>query len=78
MQSAQQFQNRYSEPDNRDWRGRSGQLPASSEERSWESLKENREFGNRQQDASQGNRQDQLNSQFSKAQISNQVVISIG
>ncbi|KAF7838128.1 eukaryotic translation initiation factor [Senna tora] len=41
-----QFQNRYSEPDNRDWRGRSGQLPPS-EERSWENIRENREFGNR-------------------------------
>ncbi|XP_054821552.1 eukaryotic translation initiation factor-like [Prosopis cineraria] len=72
--SAQQFQNRYSEPDNRDWRGRSGQLPASAEEKSWENLRENREFGNRfdsrQQDSSQFNRQDQLNSQFARAQIS--------
>ncbi|KAK7329911.1 hypothetical protein VNO77_24093 [Canavalia gladiata] len=62
----QQFQNRYSEPDNRDWRGRSGQLPANADERSWDNLKENREFGN----TSQANRQDQLNSQFGRAQIS--------
>ncbi|KAJ1433578.1 MIF4G-like, type 3 [Sesbania bispinosa] len=61
-----QFQNRYSEPDNRDWRGRSGQLPANADERSWDNLKENREFGN----TGQGNRQDQLNSQFARAQIS--------
>ncbi|XP_047169083.1 eukaryotic translation initiation factor [Vigna umbellata] len=57
-----QFQNRYSEPDNRDWRGRSGQPFGNADERSWDNLKENREFGN--------NRQEQLNSQFSRAQIS--------
>ncbi|CAJ1944857.1 unnamed protein product [Sphenostylis stenocarpa] len=57
-----QFQNRYSEPDNRDWRGRSGQLSGNADERSWDNLKESREFGN--------NRPEQLNSQFSKAQIS--------
>ncbi|KAL6331644.1 hypothetical protein AAG906_011584 [Vitis piasezkii] len=57
-----QSQSRYSEPDNRDWRGRSAQLPASGEERSW--------FDSRQQEANQFNRQDQLNSQFAKAQIS--------
>ncbi|TKY54679.1 Eukaryotic translation initiation factor isoform 4G-1 [Spatholobus suberectus] len=61
-----QFQNRYSEPDNRDWRGRSGQLSGNADERSWDNLKENREFGN----TSQINRQDQLNSQFARAQIS--------
>ncbi|KAL5146913.1 Eukaryotic translation initiation factor isoform 4G-1 [Glycine soja] len=65
-----QLQNRYSEPDNRDWRGRSGQPPASTDERSWENLRDNREFGNRQQDASQVNRHDQLNSQFARTQIS--------
>ncbi|KAK7291944.1 hypothetical protein RIF29_07512 [Crotalaria pallida] len=57
------LQNRYSEPDNRDWRGRSGQLPANADERSWDNLKENRDFGN-------NNRQDQLNSQFGRAHIS--------
>ncbi|XP_027330944.1 eukaryotic translation initiation factor-like isoform X1 [Abrus precatorius] len=62
----QQFQNRYTEPDNRDWRGRSGQLPANADERSWDYLKESREFGN----TNQANRQDQLNSQFARAQIS--------
>ncbi|RDX79443.1 Eukaryotic translation initiation factor isoform 4G-1 [Mucuna pruriens] len=69
-----QLQNRYSEPDNRDWRGRSGQFPANSDERSWENLRDNKEFGNRfdnrQQDASQVNRQDQLNYQFARTQIS--------
>lgn len=66
LQPPQQVQNRYSEPDNRDWRGRSGQLPANADERSWDNLKENREFGN----ASQVNRQDQQNSQYGRAQIS--------
>ncbi|KAK7265175.1 hypothetical protein RJT34_32791 [Clitoria ternatea] len=61
-----QVQNRYSEPDNRDWRGRSGQLPANADERSWDNLKESREFGN----TSQFNRQDQQNSQFARGQIS--------
>lgn len=83
MQSAQQCPNRYSEPDNRDWRGWSVQLPASSEEKSWENLRENREFGNRfdsrNQDSNQFNRQDQLNSQFARAHISsNQVITSSG
>uniref|UniRef100_A0A5B7AAW3 MI domain-containing protein n=1 Tax=Davidia involucrata TaxID=16924 RepID=A0A5B7AAW3_DAVIN len=50
-----QSQSRYSEPDNRDWRDRSAQLPASGEERSWEALQDNK---------------DQLNSQFARAQIS--------
>ncbi|PIA45917.1 hypothetical protein AQUCO_01600279v1 [Aquilegia coerulea] len=59
-----QPQNRYAEPDNRDWRGRSSQSSASGEERSWGDNKEMR-----QQEANQFNRQD-LNSQFSRAQIS--------
>ncbi|RVW38173.1 Eukaryotic translation initiation factor isoform 4G-1 [Vitis vinifera] len=53
-----QSQSRYSEPDNRDWRGRSAQLPASGEERSW--------FDSRQQEANQFNRQDQLNSSLQR------------
>ncbi|XP_054806448.1 eukaryotic translation initiation factor-like [Prosopis cineraria] len=64
-----QFQNRYSEPDDRDWRGRSGQL-SPAEERSWDDIRENREFGNRydsrQPDANQINRQDQQSLQFAK------------
>ncbi|XP_019441676.1 PREDICTED: eukaryotic translation initiation factor-like isoform X2 [Lupinus angustifolius] len=52
-------QNRYTEPNNSDWRGRSGQLPANADERSWGNVKENRDFGN-------NNRQDQLNSQFGR------------
>ncbi|XP_058067707.1 eukaryotic translation initiation factor-like [Magnolia sinica] len=63
---------RYAEPDNRDWRGRPGQLPASGEDRSWDSIRDNKEFptNTRQQEANQFNRQDQLSSQFSRAQIS--------
>ncbi|KAK6944331.1 Initiation factor eIF-4 gamma, MA3 [Dillenia turbinata] len=59
-----QTQSRYSEPDNRDWRGRAAQLPTSGEERSWESVRHNWDSAN------QINRQEQLNSQFSRAQIS--------
>ncbi|OIT01540.1 PREDICTED: eukaryotic translation initiation factor-like isoform X1 [Nicotiana attenuata] len=68
-----QSQGRYSEPDNRDWRNRSTQS-APIEERSWEALRENREFGgrfdSRQQEANQYNRQEQLSSQFGRAHIS--------
>ncbi|PON31716.1 26S proteasome regulatory complex, non-ATPase subcomplex, Rpn1 subunit [Parasponia andersonii] len=67
-------QSRYSEPDNRDWRGRTAQLTPAGEERSWEALRENREFGNRsdsrQQEANQFGRQDQPNSHFPRTQIS--------
>ncbi|KAK4792331.1 hypothetical protein SAY86_022766 [Trapa natans] len=69
-----QSQGRFSEPDNRDWRGRSAQLPASGEERTWDNIRENRDFGprsdSRQQDGNQFSRQDQQNSQFARAQIS--------
>ncbi|XP_056176787.1 eukaryotic translation initiation factor isoform X2 [Syzygium oleosum] len=69
-----QAQTRFSEPDNRDWRGRSAQLPTSGEERSWENIRENRDSSGRsdfrQQETNQVNRQDQLNSQFARAQIS--------
>ncbi|GER46973.1 eukaryotic translation initiation factor iso4G [Striga asiatica] len=68
-----QSQSRYTEPDNGDWRNRSAQFPASTEERSWEAIRD-RDFGGRfdprQQDANQFNKQDQFNSQFSRAQIS--------
>ncbi|XP_068343483.1 eukaryotic translation initiation factor-like [Pyrus communis] len=57
-------QNRYSEPDSRDWRGRSAPVPTAGEERSWDTLRENKESGNRfdyrQQEANQ--------SQFSRTQ----------
>ncbi|XP_020572355.1 eukaryotic translation initiation factor [Phalaenopsis equestris] len=62
-----QFQNRYYEPDNRDWRGRSGQVPSSGGERSWDSIRENKESvasNIRQQDSGQL-WQEQLSSQFS-------------
>ncbi|PKA63909.1 Eukaryotic translation initiation factor isoform 4G-1 [Apostasia shenzhenica] len=50
-----QSQNRYYEPDNRDWRGRSGQLPPGGVERSWDAIRENKEsLGfNAKQDSSQ-------------------------
>ncbi|KAD6794969.1 hypothetical protein E3N88_05865 [Mikania micrantha] len=51
-----QPQARYSEPDNRDWRGRA---PPSAEERSWDAGRENREFG-----------QQEPNSQFGRIQTS--------
>ncbi|GAB2219195.1 hypothetical protein Droror1_Dr00006826 [Drosera rotundifolia] len=54
-----QSPNRYSEPDTRDWRDRSGKAPTSTEERSWDSLRENRDFGQA--------------SQISKLSSSNQV-----
>nr|GMD27583.1 eukaryotic translation initiation factor-like [Ipomoea batatas] len=57
-----QSQSRYSEPDNRDWRNRSAQFSAPADERSWDSMKENKEFG--------GRMGEQLNSQFGRAQIS--------
>jgi len=69
VQLPQQLQNRYSEPDNRDWRGRSGQPPASPDERSWENLRDN---------SSQGNHQDHLNLQFARTQISSTQGVSIG
>ncbi|XP_058179722.1 uncharacterized protein LOC131298339 isoform X2 [Rhododendron vialii] len=59
------FQMRYSEPDNRDWRRRSAPFPTSGGERSWETnIREKRELG------CLFNHQDQLNSQFPRAQIS--------
>ncbi|GLT80483.1 hypothetical protein SLA2020_519210 [Shorea laevis] len=65
-----QTQSRYTEPDNRDWRGRSAQFPSSGDERPWESLRD-REFGGRHDTRQQeANRQDQLSSQFSRTQIS--------
>lgn len=64
LQAPTQTQARYAEPDNRDWRGRSAQLPANADERSWDNIKENREFGT-----------SQPNSQYPR---SNQGVINIG
>ncbi|KAK4404361.1 Eukaryotic translation initiation factor isoform 4G-1 [Sesamum angolense] len=66
-------QSRYSEPDNRDWRNRSAQVPAPTEERSWEAIRD-RDFGGRfdpkQQDGNQYNKTEQLSSQFARSQIS--------
>lgn len=59
-----QTQSRYSEPDNRDWRNRSAQFSAPTDERSWDSMKENKELG--------GRLGEQLNSQFGRGP-SNQV-----
>ncbi|XP_022932711.1 eukaryotic translation initiation factor-like [Cucurbita moschata] len=56
-----QSQNRYSEPDSRDWRGRSAQFSASGEERSRETNRDRDvggHFDSRQQDANQFNRQE--------------------
>lgn len=54
---------RYSEPDSRDWRNRPAPVPAPGEERSWETLRENKEPGNyRQQEAN--------HQQYPRAQIS--------
>ncbi|MCL7021875.1 hypothetical protein MKW94_026051 [Papaver nudicaule] len=58
-------QSRYSEPDNRDWRGRSPQLPAGD-------APQNKDFSGRsdskQQETNQTNRQDQSNFHFSRSQ----------
>ncbi|KAL2481115.1 Eukaryotic translation initiation factor [Abeliophyllum distichum] len=67
-----QAQNHHSETENRDWRNRSMQFSAPAEERSWEMIR-NRDLGGRfdrrQQDVNQYNRQEQLNSQFARAEI---------
>ncbi|KAA8521712.1 hypothetical protein F0562_012385 [Nyssa sinensis] len=75
-----QSQSRYSEPDNRDWRGRTAQLPAFGEERSWEALRENKDFSVRSESRPQeaNLRQDQLNSQFARAQISSNQGTQVG
>ncbi|KAK3189724.1 hypothetical protein Dsin_029285 [Dipteronia sinensis] len=64
-----QSQSRYSEPDNRDWR-RTAQYPPSGEERSLEDRESGGRYDSRQSDANQFNRQDQLNFQFPRTQIS--------
>ncbi|KAJ0965824.1 hypothetical protein J5N97_026962 [Dioscorea zingiberensis] len=59
-----QSQSRYSEPDNRDWRGRSGQLASPGEERNWNDNKELFASNSRQDITN-------LSSQFSsRAQVS--------
>ncbi|XP_017698383.3 eukaryotic translation initiation factor [Phoenix dactylifera] len=63
---------RYSEPDNRDWRGRLGQLSSAGEERSWDKIRDNKESyppNTRQPEQFDG--QDQLSSHFSsRVQVS--------
>lgn len=65
---------RYAEPDTRDWRGRSPLPAPAPEERSWETLRESREYGapmsKPQESGYQFARQEQLNSQFSKVNVS--------
>ncbi|KAJ8562168.1 hypothetical protein K7X08_011459 [Anisodus acutangulus] len=56
-----QSQTRYSEPDARDWHSKSSQISAPVEDRSWNTPRENREFGGWQE---------QLSSQFGRTQIS--------
>lgn len=56
-----QPQSRYAEPDNRDWRNRNPQFSAPQDERSWESMRENKELSSKM---------GELNSQFGRSQIS--------
>ncbi|XP_059453036.1 uncharacterized protein LOC132183681 isoform X2 [Corylus avellana] len=58
-----QSQSRYSEPDNRDWRGRSAKFRTFGGTKEFGGC-----FGSRQQEDTQFNRQDLLNSQFARAQ----------
>ncbi|CAA7407309.1 unnamed protein product [Spirodela intermedia] len=55
-----QPQVRYTEPDNRDWRGRSGQLASTGDEKSWETIRDTKESSWRQQEPSQISSQDQF------------------
>ncbi|CAK9168878.1 unnamed protein product [Ilex paraguariensis] len=61
-----QSQGRYSELDNRDWRGRAPQFPPPLEDKSWDTIRENREFSgrfeSRQQEANQYNARAQISS----------------
>ncbi|KAJ8460397.1 hypothetical protein OPV22_033323 [Ensete ventricosum] len=43
---ASQSQNHYLEPESRDWRGRSGQSTSFGDERSWDTIRENKESNN--------------------------------
>ncbi|KAK2646788.1 hypothetical protein Ddye_021983 [Dipteronia dyeriana] len=62
-------QSRYSEPDNRDWRRTAQYLP-SGEEKSLENRDLGGRYDSRQSDANQFNRQDHLNFQFPRTQMS--------
>ncbi|KAH9612776.1 hypothetical protein KSS87_019961 [Heliosperma pusillum] len=67
-----QPQNRYAEPDNRDWRTRSTQISSPADERSWDTIRDREIAGRYDSKGVDSNRQGQLNSQFGRAQISNQ------
>ncbi|KAK9705704.1 hypothetical protein RND81_07G076600 [Saponaria officinalis] len=67
-----QPQNRYAEPDNRDWRSRSAQISSSADEKSWDTNRDKESSGRYDSRSGDTNRQDQLSSQFGRAQLSNQ------
>lgn len=67
-----QPQVRFTEPDNRDWRGRSGQLASTGDEKSWETLRDTKESSWRQQEPSQITGQDQFSS---KSQVRMQEIL---
>lgn len=46
LQLASQSQSHYFEPESRDWRGRSGQSTSFGDERSWDTIRENKESNN--------------------------------
>lgn len=64
---------RYTDGDNRDWRGRSAQFSPASEEKSWESSRDSREFG--RVDSKLANQNN--SSQFARAQFSANQVVTI-
>ncbi|RZS13306.1 hypothetical protein BHM03_00044867 [Ensete ventricosum] len=74
---ASQSQSRYFEPDGRDWRGRSGQPTSFGNERSWDSIHDNKESNisiSGYQEVKQSNKQ---GSQFpSSAQVSSTQVVT--
>ncbi|KAL9242204.1 hypothetical protein vseg_016225 [Gypsophila vaccaria] len=71
-QPPSQPQNRYSEPDNRDWRTRSAQISSPADEKSWDTIRDREFSGKYDSRGGDTNRQDQLSSQFGRAQPTNQ------
>ncbi|XP_074280838.1 eukaryotic translation initiation factor-like [Silene latifolia] len=71
-QPPSQPQNRYSEPDNRDWRSRTAPISSPADERSWDTIRDREIAGRYDSKGVDNNRQGQLSSQFGRAQISNQ------
>ncbi|XP_017699111.1 eukaryotic translation initiation factor-like [Phoenix dactylifera] len=63
---------RYSKPDNRDWRGQSGKPSSVGDERSWDTIRDNKEsYASNRRQPEQLNRQDQLSSESSsRVQVS--------